>query len=214
MPDEQKLSPGGATYAIGDLHGEVSLLRRLLHTIPYQPEDTLVFLGDYLDRGENSIETIRVLQALHKEHAKCIFIRGNHDDTWLDEWDGTRFKQAPGMPGARKVWNSCHGHVPHDIGTWLETTRIDYEDDHAYYVHAGIKPGLPFWRTETIYKLWGEESFLHSDYNWGKPVVFGHWQFPQPMITDNKIGVDTGAWDSGILTAVRLPDRQIFQAKR
>jgi serine/threonine protein phosphatase 1 len=62
--------------------------------------------------------------------------------------------------------------------------------------------------------MWGAKGFLESTYDWGKPVVFGHWSLPEPLMQSNKIGIDTGAFRSGRLTAVRLPDRQIFQVQR
>jgi serine/threonine protein phosphatase 1 len=81
-------------------------------------------------------------------------------------------------------------------------------------VHAGVKPGESFWRTPALLKLWGVNGFMESDYDWGKPVVFGHMQLPAPLMQPNKIGIDTGAYRTGILTAVRLPDRTIFQVRR
>jgi serine/threonine protein phosphatase 1 len=100
------------------------------------------------------------------------------------------------------------------VGFFLEGTRIEYEDEYAYYLHAGAKPQQPVWRTSGLIKMWGTRDFLTSTYDWGKPVVFGHWKMPQPLLAPNKIGIDTGAYESGILSAVRLPDRQIFQALR
>jgi serine/threonine protein phosphatase 1 len=202
------------SYAIGDLHGEVTLLRRLLALLPFREEDTLVFLGDCLDRGEDSVATILALQELKRSHPACIFLRGNHEDAWLACWNGACFTQAPGIEGARQVWERCDGSVPFAVGDWLEETRIDYEDEHAYYVHAGLLPGKLISRTSGLHKMWGAKGFLESRYDWGKPVVFGHWNLPEPLMQANKIGIDTGAFRSGRLTAVRLPDRQIFQVQR
>jgi len=202
------------TYAIGDLHGEVTLLRRLLALLPLRDEDTLVFLGDYLDRGEDSAAAIAVLRELAQRHRATVFLRGNHEDAWLSRWDGVRFKGVPEGGGARKTWDDFGGAIPFEVGHWLEGTLIEYEDEHAYYVHAGVKPGEPVWRTPGLLKLWGAEGFLESGYDWGKPVVFGHWQQPAPLLRPNKIGIDTGAYATGVLTAVRLPDRAIFQAHR
>jgi serine/threonine protein phosphatase 1 len=201
------------TYAIGDIHGEVSLLRQLLAILPVRSKDTVVFLGDYLDRGEDSAATIAVLREFAQDH-RAVFLRGNHEDAWLTGWDGIRFTRVPDMNGASKVWDDFGGNIPVEIGQWLAGTVIEYEDEHAYYVHAGITPGQPVWRTPGFLKLWGARGFLESSYNWGKPVVFGHWQLPEPLIQPNKIGIDTGAYETGILTAVRLPDRTIFQSRR
>lgn len=202
------------TYAIGDLHGEVSLLRQLLLLLPYHEQDTLVFLGDYMDRGEDSVALIRELLKFSREHERTVLLRGNHDSEWLETWDGANFQAPPGIDGAQEVWDACDGHVPFEVGYVLEGTRIEYEDEHAYYAHAGLMPGMSFARTPPIIELWGARDFLESAYDWGKPVVFGHWRLPQPLLLPNKIGVDTGAYHTGVLTAVRLPDRAIFQARR
>ncbi len=202
------------TYAIGDLHGEVTLLRQLLSTLPFRAHDTLVFLGDYMDRGEDSIATILALAELQRQHANCVFLRGNHDDAWLSTWDGARFQEAPEINGALDVWNDCNGKIPFAVGYWLEQTRVDYEDAHAYYVHAGLLPRKAPQLTSDMYKMWGTPGFLDSKYNWGKPIVFGHWTMLAPLLEPNKIGIDTGAYKNGVLTAVRLPDRTIFQVHR
>jgi serine/threonine protein phosphatase 1 len=87
-------------YAIGDLHGEVTLLQRLLEQNPSEQDCRLIFLGDYLDRGEDSIGTIAYLAELATQR-DCIFLRGNHDAAWLESWNGERFAHRPVIPGAR-----------------------------------------------------------------------------------------------------------------
>jgi len=214
MEPELDLTRAPCTYAIGDLHGEVSLLRQLLLLLPYREQDTLVFLGDYMDRGEDCVALLRDLLQVSREHERTILLRGNHDSEWLETWNGAHFQAPPGIDGAQEVWDACGGRVPFEVGYVLESTRIEYEDEHAYYVHAGLTPGMSFERTPPIIKLWGARDFLTSAYIWGKPVVFGHWQLPQPLMLPTKIGIDTGAYHTGVLTAVRLPDRAIFQARR
>jgi len=212
---ESSPRPGGpVTYAIGDLHGEVTLLGKLLALLPFGEADTLVFLGDYMDRGEDSVALIRALRTLARDHLRCVFLRGNHDDAWLAEWDGARFARAPEMPGADEIWDRCEGRIPFEVGFFLEETRIEHEDEHAYYVHAGARPGEPIRRASGLIKMWGAPDFPASSYDWGKPVVFGHWQLDEPLMQPHKIGIDTGAYRTGVLTAVRLPDRALFQARR
>ena len=202
------------TYAIGDLHGEITQLRRLLSLLSLRSEDTLVFLGDYLDRGEDSVATILALRELKRSHPACIFLRGNHEDAWLSFWNGTRFTHPPDIAGALQLWDDHDGALPFAIGDWLEQTCIEYEDEHAYYVHAALLPGRPPAKTPDFYKMWGVRGFLESSYDWGKPVITGHWNLSEPLVRTNKIVIDTGAYHTGKLTAVRLPDRQIFQVER
>jgi serine/threonine protein phosphatase 1 len=203
-----------ATYAIGDIHGEVSLLRQLMALLPLTPEDTVVFLGDYMDRGEDSLATIRELMMLQGKLPHAVFLRGNHEDAWLSNWDGMRFTAPSDLDGALDIWDDVNGNIPYEIGHFLEETLLDYEDANGIYVHAGLRPGLPPWRTSAMAKMWGASDFIKSGYDWGKPVVFGHVIYDEPLMQPNKIGIDTGAYETGILTAVRLPDRALFQTHR
>ncbi len=201
------------TFAIGDLHGEAELLRRLLAAIAPQPTDRLIFLGDYLDRGPDALGTIQTLDAL-AQRCPCVFLLGNHDEEWLDLWDGARFTHCPFIPGARRVWDQHQGQVPPVIGHFLTKTQRTHEDGYAWYAHAGARPGVPFWQTPPEVYVWGEEDFLRSSYDWGKPVVFGHWELAAPLITATKIGLDTAAWRSGVLTALQMETRQVVQVRR
>jgi serine/threonine protein phosphatase 1 len=103
MEPEQEMPPTSCTYAIGDLHGEVSLLRHLLLMLPYREQDTLVFLGDYMDRGEDSVALMRELLRLTREHDRTVLLRGNHDSEWLETWDGARFQAPPGIDGSQEA---------------------------------------------------------------------------------------------------------------
>ncbi len=210
LPGEQHAS---ATYAVGDVHGEVTLLKSLLEQLAPRPEDTLIFLGDYLDRGEDSLGTIDMLVALATSH-HCIFLRGNHDEAWLETWNGLEFTRCPSIPGARLIWDRYQGLVPPRLGEFLTSTRLFYEDGYAWYSHAGAEPGIPFSESPPEVYVWGIPGFLRSTYDWGKPVIFGHYQLDEPLITRTKIGLDTGAWRTGILTALHVETRAIIQVAR
>jgi serine/threonine protein phosphatase 1 len=199
------------------LHGEVTLLRRLLAAIDPGPHDRVVFLGDYLDRGEDSVATVLALASLARV-APCVFLRGNHDDAWLQMWDRDEehFVKPPPMEGASAVWAAWarRGGVPAEVGHFLAGTVTAYEDEHAYYVHAAAEPGVHFWQTLELVRLWGLSEFSTSTYDWGKPVIFGHEEFDEPLITATKIGLDTAAYRSGVLTGLRVADRALVQVRR
>jgi serine/threonine protein phosphatase 1 len=200
-------------YAIGDIHGELALLQRLLDRIPREESIRLIFLGDYLDRGEDSIGTITYLADLATQR-DCIFLRGNHDAAWLESWNGERFVHRPVIPGARTIWEQYNGQIPAAVGRFLERTQIDWEDEFAYYSHAGAAPDASFRRTPAEIKVWGDSRFLASSYDWGKPIVFGHFELTKPLITATKIGLDTAAYRTGILTAMGIIERRIIQVKK
>jgi serine/threonine protein phosphatase 1 len=165
-------NPGSDTYAIGDLHGEITLLRRLLDRLAPARRDTLIFLGDYLDRGEDAVQTVETLLALPSS-MHCIFLQGNHDAAWLETWDGSAFTRCPHIAGANRVWEQCQGTIPPRIGQFLTKTRPYHEDGYAWYSHAGATPGVPFWQSSPESYVWGDAEFLGSTYDWGKPSSLG-----------------------------------------
>lgn len=154
----------GRTFAIGDIHGELEHLFKLLSTFPMlEPEDTIVFLGDYLDRGPKSAELVEYIRnTLPKQtKARVIALRGNHEDAWLkvldQGWPG--FVLPPGN-GCFQTYRSFVGKpqpaadeapepaemqemlkgqfFPPDVIAWMRQLPFFYEDDHAIYVHAGL----------------------------------------------------------------------------
>ena len=207
------------TFAIGDLHGEVTLLRRLLATIQPQPTDTVIFLGDYVDRGEDSVATIKELEEL-RARTQVVAIRGNHDAAWLEVFTGNGYRQRPAIPGARAIWDQYRGLPPVSIGRFLATTVLTYEDEKAYYSHAGAHPGLPFWQTPADELLWGPPGFWHVRddqgrwVGWGKPVVCGHYEVDDPVITAISICMDTAAYRTGMLSAVEIATRTLYSVRR
>ncbi|HUY75521.1 MAG TPA: metallophosphoesterase [Ktedonobacterales bacterium] len=207
------------TFAIGDLHGEVTLLRRLLAAIQPQPTDTLIFLGDYVDRGEDSVATVEELEAL-RARTQVVAIQGNHDAAWLEVWTGHGYRHRPAIPGARAIWEQYRGLLPVSIGRFLETTVLTYEDEEAYYSHAGAHPGRPFWQTPASELLWGPPGFWHERddqgrrVDWGKPVVCGHYEVEEPVVTPIRICLDTAAYRTGVLSALELATPTLYSVRR
>lgn len=122
---EDTTSNAGRTYAVGDLHGEVTLFRRLLETLVLTADDTLILLGDYVDRGEDSVATIELLTALVDDHhsAQVVALLGNHDAAWLEVWTGDGYRERPNIPGASTIWDASQGLPPLCIGQFLERIR-------------------------------------------------------------------------------------------
>lgn len=143
-----------------------------------------------------------------------VFSWGNHDAAWLELWDGSEFTGCPNIPGASKVWQLYDGEVPPRMGAFLAQTRVMYEDGNAWYSHAGALPGAPFWESPPEVYVWGVPGFLSSTFSWGKPVVFGHYELDEPLVVPTKIGIDTAAYRRGVLTAVCLETRDIYQVTR
>lgn len=194
----------GRTFAIGDIHGTTEHLYRLLNRLPeLTPEDTLVFLGDYLDRGPESKQVVQYLMALpSRTKAKVVCLRGNHEDAWLrvchEGWD--EFLLPPGngclatyrsfsggtlptsdeLPRQQELMEMTTGSFfPDPVLHWLEQLPFWYEDEHAIYVHAGLPKGEngtflhPSKIKDPIILLWVRTQDFFRNYR-GKTVVFGH----------------------------------------
>jgi serine/threonine protein phosphatase 1 len=192
------------TFAIGDIHGDRAQLFKLLSCFPpLTQSDTLVFLGDYVDRGPNSAQVVDFLRKLPFETpARVVALRGNHEDAWLrviehGGWDD--FTMPPGNGCLAAYRSFTGGRVPdedetpalHEIkayrtGAFFPKEVVDwfrglphwYEDEHAIYVHAGLPRGPngflhPSEVAEPLVLLWCRDEDFFRNYR-GKRVVFGH----------------------------------------
>ena len=230
-----------STFAIGDIHGQYQMLRRLLDALPFGDSDTLVFVGDYVDRGPDSrvvIELLIDLQARYVE--RCVCLLGNHEDMLLDHvrltpgsWDES-ISAIDGMEeagdytpgfwltvGGAETMASYGGEIPHEHLEFIAGLPLIYEEDDFIYVHAGLnaRGGTPRGQM-----LWGASGFW-SDLDpltgrmlkgvrrtLPKTVVVGHTVCKYPIVGADIIGIDTGAGHGGPLTAVQLPDLLFWQS--
>jgi serine/threonine protein phosphatase 1 len=190
----------GRTFIIGDIHGERVLLDAVLAALPFiAPDDTLVFLGDYLDRGLDSRGVIATLRRLPEQTAgKIVFLRGNHEDAILrtiDDGDPS-FLMPPGngvlatyysftdrAPGSSldadgfAAFMHVEGWLPAPVVRWMRDLPLWYRDDHATYVHAGLEGEGTVWNPPETSSakslLWQREPDFFAGYG-GPPLVFGH----------------------------------------
>ncbi len=205
------------TIAIGDIHGCYKSFNALLKLV-LPKADTLVLLGDYVDRGPDSKKVIEIIINLKKSHARVIALQGNHDLMFLQYLEGqtkSPFIDVGGLetlssydiPQTSKHPSSL---VPKDHLHFFHQLPLYFEDDHAIYVHAGLEPRKHLSLQRAEWCLWARENFLRSTHNFGKPVIFGHTSFDKPHISDISIGIDTGAVYGGTLTALILPDMEFI----
>lgn len=213
----------------GDLHGAITPLRQVLNRVKPRPDDTLIFLGDYIDRGENSRAVIDRLMELEQEF-NCVFLKGNHEDMFLQAYDsmGPTLHEEVILSEEMILWLSNGGistirdfdgdWPPERYIHWLRGLRLFYETGTYYFVHAGLQPGIPPEATSDAERMWIREPFLSSAHDWGKRIIFGHTvQIGRPLMQPNKIGIDTGAFATGIgrLTCLILPEeRFVFSRGR
>jgi serine/threonine protein phosphatase 1 len=189
----------GRTFATGDIHGDLAAVLRIEEQLPELDEgDTLVFLGDYVDRGPSSAQVIEHIRTLPlRTPAKVIALRGNHEDAWLRVIDeGWPEFVIPSEHGCREALESYLGEIkgplddkllkvmlegrffPLDVVEWLRALPYYYEDEHAIYVHAGLvkQDGRfvhPAMTRRKAALLWHRNQDFFRNYR-GKRVVFGH----------------------------------------
>jgi serine/threonine protein phosphatase 1 len=204
-------------FAIGDVHGCYPKLIKLMEKIPFNPQkDLLIFMGDYIDRGEQSREVVDYLLDLKKKLPNLVFLLGNHESMLLDYLKGGNINPFL-MNGGKKTLDSYFGENKQlsyeDPRNVFPAGHVDffkslihfYETEEYIFVHAGLREAVPLEQQDLFDLLWIREEFYFSTYDFGKTVIFGHTPFQKPFIYKKKIGIDTGAVYGNKLTCVELP---------
>ena len=220
MTDETAAAPHRLTYAVGDIHGRLDLLKTAVETIarhagrrPFR----LIFLGDYVDRGPDSRRVIELLMKL-QEIWSVVCLKGNHEDLMLKA-------VVERADGALQLWLDNGGEatlrsygmtpdpdspdqIPSQHVRWLSSLPLTTADGHRIYVHAGLMPKVATHRQREETCLWIRERFLL-----GQPgdfeahVVHGHsplWAGKpdpaEPELLEHRTNLDTGAFATGVLS--------------
>lgn len=221
--------------AVGDIHGDHIKLTKLLAklTLMVDFETTpLVFLGDTVDGGTDTKKCVQTLMDLQQRFPHWHFLLGNHEDLMLNALGAQKSVCAPYVkPGDYDLWYFQGGketyhsylmdshlspyersisqpldHILPEHIEWLKTLELWHESDKFIFVHAGLKPRTDLRHSAPVDLLWIRDQFIDSSFNWGKRVVFGHTYHQQPVVQDNKIGIDTMHHGHGVLTSAILDD--------
>jgi serine/threonine protein phosphatase 1 len=234
----KKQQPEGArghrAYVIGDVHGRLDLLDALLSKIHAELErrparkTLLVFVGDLIDRGPNSAQVIERLRAYRHAGVRTVFLLGNHEEVLLRilagetglitkwRWFGgaqclesygvdqvqlTALDDQAALAVIRKAIPARHVEF---VQSFVDTCRFgDY-----LFVHAGVRPGVELDQQRQSDLRWIREPFLLDDTDHGFVVVHGHTISADVEERPNRIGIDTGAYKTGILTALAIEGPQ------
>lgn len=220
---------GICVYAFGDVHGRADLLERLFVKVEADIAEhakdqniVLVFLGDYIDRGFQSREVVDFLLSERISQYQCIFLKGNHEEALMKfmtdpsfgpRWAGyggletlTSYSvRPPRIRTAGEEWgiacDALNEAMPPDHRRFFNSLEISATIGDYIFVHAGLRPGRPLEEQVEEDALWIREEFLKDNSSFGVIVVHGHTPIAAPYRDFRRIGIDTGAYLSGKLTA-------------
>jgi serine/threonine protein phosphatase 1 len=229
---DAKAPDGVRLYAIGDVHGRDDLLGAMHEKITADLRDRptgdyrIIHLGDYVDRGPHSAAVIERLVRLKAEDNRAVFLRGNHEELLLDflhdpVGGGPTFFNNGGLATLASYglsldrWFFANRHLidaadrfaralPANHRDFIEGLGTSVQFGDFFFCHAGVKPGVPLDRQSEEDLTWIRKPFLESDEDFGAVVVQGHTPGPRPDVRPNRIGIDTGAVFSGVLTCVAI----------
>lgn len=223
------LPPGKRVYAIGDVHGCADELIQLLdmiasdHAARGASSRTIILLGDLLNRGPDSAQVV--------EHARRLLssgegrlIKGNHEELFVRAVRGSRpairallsnggmatltsfglVEEEVNRGNYADLAELLRQRIPQDVVALLDAAEDKIAIGDYLFVHAGLRPGVAIAEQDETDLRWIREEFLNSRVDHGAMVVHGHTIEPGVMQCNNRIGVDTGAYRTGVLSAIGL----------
>jgi len=180
--------------AIGDIHGEIKKLNSLIRKLEIKPDDVLVFLGDYIDRGKHSKQVVDRLIELSK-FCNCQFLMGNHEYCMLMTFEGVDWAKTYFYNDGGKDTIKSYGGLNNILkihGDFYKNLKYHYLTENFLFVHAGIRPDKTLEEQENLDLLLIRGDFIDNKHNLKQKVIFGHTPFKTPYIEDDKIGINTG----------------------
>lgn len=230
----QKLLPDETFYAIGDIHGCTSLITKILEKIDVtrQSNCPIIFLGDYVDRGDDAAGTLEHLSSLSLDAAKkYIFLRGNHEQMLLDFLDmpeviGPLWIKSGGRHtlASYDLVVPFSGMLPEEftqlrdkfreklgskIEYWIRGMAISWQSGNVFLSHAGTNTTMALEAQTKDTLLWGDSSSSITARRDGVWTVQGHVIVERPLVSKGRVFIDTGAYATGKLTAARFETARI-----
>jgi serine/threonine protein phosphatase 1 len=226
---QPQLPEGVRVYAFGDIHGRADLLRQMFTEIDadlkQKPVNRAieVYLGDYIDRGPHSCHTLDLLVE-RSQKREAVFLKGNHEAYFLevlrnpakvDDWRqfgglqtlmsyGIQPSLNPDAAERVELIRRLNEAVPSVHLNFLRALKPSFVCGDFFFVHAGVRPGIPLSEQQESDLLWIRNDFLDSDADFGKFIVHGHTPVREPDIRSNRVNIDTGAYATGNLTLLRI----------
>jgi len=230
-----RLPDGIRIYAVGDVHGRADLLDQVLSRIDADvaayPDcrPLQVFLGDYIDRGPSSRAVLeRLIDRARSDKIVCL--KGNHDSFVLEflqnpavladwrQFGGLETLMSYGLTPSMKsdaaeqleLAKALAASLPRRHREFLRSLSPSFTCGDFFFVHAGVKPGVPLAQQREEDLLWIRDEFLLCEDDFGKVIVHGHTPVREPDIRPNRINIDTGAYATGRLTCLIIENGGLF----
>ncbi len=231
---EPGVPDGYRVYAVGDIHGRLDLLDDALSQIEADidarppAQNILVFLGDLIDRGPSSAQVVERLRTYRRDSVRKVFLSGNHEEVllrllrgesrYLLDWlrfGGAECARSYGVSSTQlkrmdrdQAVALLRTKIPDSHREFLRSFGDTFRIGSYLFVHAGLRPGVPLAEQNQSDLRWIREPFLDNDDDHGFIVVHGHTIAEQIDVRSNRIGLDTGAYRSGVLTAMGLEGQE------
>jgi serine/threonine protein phosphatase 1 len=219
---------GERIYAVGDIHGRADLLQAMFDKLeahndrnPHLAGPTVILLGDMIDRGPDSARVLRLVKAIQEQTDRLVVLMGNHELLMV--------KALEGYPGMLSAWLKSGGDqtlrsygvdpeelgdnpivaasiisqaIPDETVQWLSQLPLSARSGDYMFCHAGVRPGVALAAQKADDLLWIRREFLSDERDHGAMIVHGHSIETEVQLRSNRIGIDTGAYRSGVLTAL------------
>ena len=241
-PAVPAVADGTVVWALGDIHGRLDLLQPLVEAITADLDASVatrkvvIFLGDYIDRGPDSRGVLRLLAGLPVgQGIEWRFLKGNHEQAMLGfledpsagpkwcEYGGDNALRSyglrtPDLAHRPEAWARVAADLRHKLTAretaFLETLELSVTVGDYFFCHAGARPEVALDRQSPDDLMWIRQPFLNSGTAFERVIVHGHTPTPCVHADHRRIGMDTKAYHSGVLSAVRLErhERSLLQA--
>jgi serine/threonine protein phosphatase 1 len=216
------LEPDNPMFIVGDIHGRIDLLDKMLANAPNGAQ--LIFVGDLIDRGEDSANVLIRVRDLCDQGAICLM--GNHEQMMLDfieqptncgphwlrngglqtlhSYDVRGITERAGEDELLSARNTLELILPHGMTQWIKGLPLQWSSGNIHVVHAGADPALNMDEQIPHVLQWGIPSFRTKPRSDGQWVVHGHTIVDEGMAESGRISIDTGAYATGVLTGIHI----------
>ncbi len=222
-------------FAVGDIHGCYDKLTELLRRIPFEPErDTIIFLGDYINRGPDSYQVLDCLIELQEICRDAVFLKGNHEQILLEYADSGRsdileYLRGMGIESTTESYNTNAARLrnlscfPLEHQNFLYSLKFAVIRGNTVFTHADINaetiriieydnPAEQIDHVTETALLSSRRLIFDQQGIPGYTIVFGHVPMASPLVFNDRIGIDTGAVYGNMLTALELPSGRFYHA--